>query len=164
MDDAARGVDGFDVEALLECLKSVPQPLPSAEDDGHDDNVHVVDQVGGKELSDGGRASADADVESARRFLGDPEGLDRARVNEVKRRAASHLDRGTGVVGEDEHGRMKWWVVAPPALPLLVSPRSALGSELVSAHDLDTDAGIPVTSEGVVDPGASTWAAREAAL
>ena len=63
----------------------------------------------------------------------------------------------SGVMGEDEHRGMKGRVVAPPALPLLVLPRAALGSELVPAHDLGTDPRAPVAGEGVVDAGASPW-------
>ena len=38
-------------------------------DDRHDHDVHVVDQAGGEELADGGRAAADADVEATRGLL-----------------------------------------------------------------------------------------------
>src|SRR3979411_851496 len=58
------------------------------------------------------------------------------------------------MVGEDEHGGMEGRVVAPPALPLLVGPRAALGPELVAPHDLGPDARAPVAGEGVVHAGA----------
>src|SRR5437660_6431950 len=58
------------------------------------------------------------------------------------------------MVGEDEHGRMEWRVVAPPALPLLVGPRAPLGPKLVASHDLGPDARAPVAGEGVVHAGA----------
>ena len=130
MGHAAGGADRLHLEPLLERLEPIPEPLPPAEDDGHDDYVHVVDEVGSEELSDGGRASTDADVQRARRLLGNPEGRGRARVDEVERRAARHLDRWPGVVREDEYGRMKWRVVAPPAFPLFVSPWPTLGPNL----------------------------------
>ncbi len=63
---------------------------------------------------------------------------------------------GRRVVGEDIDRRMERWVVAPPALPLLVSPRSALGPELASAHDLGTDSGGPGARQGIVDARAPT--------
>src|SRR5437764_5015018 len=47
-------------------------------------------------------------------------------------------------------GGMEGRVVAPPALPLLVGPRAALGPELVASHDLGPDARAPVAGEGVV--------------
>src|SRR5580700_12243940 len=80
--DAARGADRLDVEALLEALGTVPQPLPSPQDDGHQPDVHVVDQVGGQELADGGRAAADADVEAARGLAGGCQRFGRAGVDE----------------------------------------------------------------------------------
>src|ERR1700676_4901068 len=49
---------------------------------------------------------------------------------------------------------MEGRVVAPPALPLLVGPRAALGPELVASHDLGPDAWAPVAGEGVVHAGA----------
>src|SRR5262252_2010209 len=63
MSDAAGGADRLDAEALVEALQPIPEPLPAPEDDRHHRDVHVVDQVGGEELADGGWPSADADVE-----------------------------------------------------------------------------------------------------
>src|SRR5258708_5677828 len=51
-------------------------------------------------------------------------------------------------------GGMDGGLLAPPALPLLVGPRSALRAELVAPHDLHADARPPVAREGVVDAGA----------
>ena len=59
------------VEPLLQALEPVPEPLAAAEHDRDDDDVQVVDQVGGEELADRRRAAADPDVEAARR-LGAP--------------------------------------------------------------------------------------------
>ena len=121
--------------------------------------MHVIDQVGGEKLADYRWSAANADVQATGGLLGHLHGLSRAGVDEVERRAALHLDRGPGVMGEDEHRGMKGRVVAPPALPLLVRPRPALGSELVPAHDLCADARTPIAGEGVVDAGASPWLA-----
>ena len=115
--------------------------------------MQVVDQVGGEELADGGRAAADADVKSARGGLGGRERLGRAGVDEVEGRAALHLDRGPDVMREHEGGRMERRLLPPPALPLLVGPRAALVAELVAPHDLGANAGTPVAREGVVDAG-----------
>ena len=60
--DAAGAVHGLDLEALFERLQPIPQPLPAAQHDGHHDDVQVVDQVGGQELADGGRAAANTDI------------------------------------------------------------------------------------------------------
>src|SRR5437764_14978009 len=64
------------------------------------------------------------------------------------------------MVGEDEHGGMEGWVVAPPALPRLVGPRAALGPELVASHDLGPDAPAPVASEAAVHAAPPSWLAR----
>src|SRR6185312_15437488 len=82
--DAAGGAHRLDCEALLQALQSVPEGLAAAEEDRHERDVHVVDQVGGEELADGGRAAADADVEATRGLLGGREGLRRAGVAEVE--------------------------------------------------------------------------------
>ena len=40
------------VKALLQPFLAVPQAFAAPEDDGHDGDVHVIDQVGGQELAD----------------------------------------------------------------------------------------------------------------
>src|SRR4029077_1978332 len=112
------------------------------------------DQARREELADGGRAAADADVEATRGLLGRRERLRRAGVDEVEGGAALHLDRAPDVMGEHKNGGMERRLLAPPALPLLVGPRSALRAELVAPHDLHADARPPVAGEGVVDAGA----------
>ena len=42
----------------------MPRPARLCPDDRHHDDVQVLDEVRGQELSDGGRAPADADVEA----------------------------------------------------------------------------------------------------
>jgi len=54
-------------------FKSVPESLASSENDRHEGEVHVVDEVGGEELADRGRSATDADVEPARGVAGDGE-------------------------------------------------------------------------------------------
>jgi hypothetical protein len=58
MGDTAGGADGLDIEVPLKFLQPVPEALPPPQDYGHDHYVHVVDQVGGKELADSRRASS----------------------------------------------------------------------------------------------------------
>jgi hypothetical protein len=60
--DPAGAGHGLNPEAVFERLQPIPQPLPAAQHDGHHDDVQVVDQAGGQELADSGRAAADADV------------------------------------------------------------------------------------------------------
>ena len=119
--------------------------------------MHVVDEVGGEELANCRRSSADSDIQSTRRLLGCLQGLGWAGVDEVERRPALQPNRGSRVVGENEHGGMEGRVVAPPAFPLFVGPWASLGAELIAAHDLCADARAPVAGERVVDACASAW-------
>jgi hypothetical protein len=60
--DAAGAVHGLNLETVFEPLQPVPEPRPAAQHDRHHDDVRVVDQAGGQEFADGGRAAADADI------------------------------------------------------------------------------------------------------
>src|SRR5258708_6392779 len=62
MGDAAGRADRLNVEALLEFLEPVPKAFSACENDGHDRDVHVVDQIGREELANCGRSSANPDV------------------------------------------------------------------------------------------------------
>ena len=70
MGNAAGRAYRFNVEALLQSFETVPQPFAAPKDDGRDDNMHVVDEIGREELSHGGWATANADIEVARCFSG----------------------------------------------------------------------------------------------
>jgi hypothetical protein len=59
-------------------------------------------------------------------------------------------------MGEHEHRGMEGRIVTPPAPPLLIDPRTTLGSELVPSHDLGADARRPLAGEGVIDSDTST--------
>jgi NADH:ubiquinone reductase (H+-translocating) len=161
--DSARGAHRLDGEALLQALQASPDRLTAAEEDGHLHDVHVVDQVGGEELADGSRAAADADVEAARGAPGGRERVGRAGLDEVEGRAALHLDRGPGVMGQHEDGGVERRLLPPPALPLLIGPRAALRAELVAAHDLRADARAPGAREGVVGGRAPAGLAKHRA-
>src|SRR5215208_576016 len=56
---------------------------------------------------------------------------------------------GPRMMGENEHRRVKRRVRAPPALPLRILV-PAWRAELPRSHDLGADAGLVLTSEGVV--------------
>jgi hypothetical protein len=49
--------------------------------------------------------------------------------------AAFHGERRSRMVGEYEHWRVKRRIVAPPAPPSIVGPRTANRAEHVAAHD-----------------------------
>src|SRR5262245_11303816 len=53
---------------------------------------------------------------------------------------------------EHEHRRVERRLVTPPPFPVLVLPRTTLGTELVAAHDLGADVVLEVSGEVVVEP------------
>src|ERR1700733_11510 len=156
MGEAARGAGGLYFEPRLESFQPVPQALAPSEDDWHDRDVHVVDQVGGEVSADRRGASADTHVEATGGLLSNLHGVGGVGVNEVEGRSAFHLYGGPRVMGEHEDRGMDRRVFSPPALPLFVSPRPTMRSELVPPHDLSTDAPVPVARVGIVDASAPT--------
>jgi hypothetical protein len=100
--DAAGAVHGLNLEPFFEPLQPVPEPLPAAQHDRHHDDMRVVDQAGGQEFADGGRAAADADIGASGGLARPRKRLRGADVEEVKRGTAVHLDGGPGMVGEDK--------------------------------------------------------------
>src|SRR5690348_16797432 len=116
--------------------------------------MQVVNQIRCQERTHRCWPTADAHIQAPGRFPGRCQGLSRARVDEVERGAALHLDGRPAMMGEDEHRRVERRVVPPPPFPVLVSPGATLGAELVPSHDLGADAGAPVAGERIVDAGA----------
>src|SRR3954451_3552632 len=152
-DSAGRG-GGFDLIVLLEALQSVPEAYASAEQDRDHHRVQVVDEPGGKEVADHGGAAADAHVLAVGGLAGGLERLGGRSVEEVKRRAALHLDRRARVMGEDEDRCVKRRVGTPRALPLRVLVPSGV-AELPGTHDLGADPRIVPLDEDVVDAAAT---------
>src|SRR6516164_1357647 len=161
--DAAGTVHGLNLETVFEPLQTVPEPFPAAQHDRHHDDVQVVDQVGGQEFADGGRATADADIPARGGLARLRKRLSGAGVEEVKRGTAVHLDGGPGMVGEDKDRGVEWRVVSPPSVPLLVRPGAVVRAELAPPHDLGTDARGPGAGESVVDAGAAAGLALHGA-
>src|SRR5690349_4200278 len=153
--DPAGAGHGLNPEAVFERLQPIPEPLPAAQHDGHHDDVQVVDQAGGQELADSGRAAADADVRASGGLARLRKRLGGAGVEEVKRGTAFHPDGGPQMVGEDKDRGVERRGVSPPSVPLLVRPRAVVRAELAPAHDLGADARSPSAGESVVDTGAA---------
>src|SRR5207342_479481 len=152
-DSAGRG-GGLDLVVLLEAFQSVPEAYASAEHDRDHHDVQVVDEPGGKEVTDHGGTPADADVLAAGGLASRLERLGRRGVEEVEGRAALHLDRRARVMGEDEGRCVERRVGTPPTLPLRVLVPSGR-AELPGAHDLGADPRIVQSQERVVDAGAT---------
>ena len=70
MRNAAWRTDRLNMEALLKFFETVPQPFPASENDRHDNDMHVVDEIGCQELSNGCWSSANSDIQATRRFPG----------------------------------------------------------------------------------------------
>jgi hypothetical protein len=88
MRDSAGGGGGFDLVFLLKALQSIPESDASAEQDGDEHDVHVVDEPGSKELAYHGGASADAYVLAICGLAGRLERLGRRDVEVVSERLA----------------------------------------------------------------------------
>src|SRR3954453_15500529 len=102
MENAERRRGRFDFKALFESFESIPEPFAPAEDDRHDDDVHVVDQIGLEELSNGADATTDADVEGAGQGTSLLECGDRVGVHEMECRPALHLEYRPRMVGQND--------------------------------------------------------------
>ena len=62
MDNPLRRRGCFNIKAFLEALKSVPEPFTPAQEDRHEDDMHVVYQAGLEELPDRAGTAANPDV------------------------------------------------------------------------------------------------------
>src|SRR3974390_996678 len=151
MGHAGRAACRLHFESLFEPFVSVPETHASPEENGHDGDVHEVDEVGLDEFANGRRTPTNADVQSSGGLSRDLQGSDRAGVDEIEGRSALHLEGWVGEVGEHDDGSVKRWVVAPPALPTVVDPGASLGSELVTAGDLGSDPRRPIAGKEIVD-------------
>src|SRR6267143_1953185 len=113
--------------------------------------MQVVNQGGAQILANRGRAATEADVAAARcsaRLL--QSGVNAFR-NEPKLRAALHPEGRPRVMRQHEDGRVIRWLVAPPALPAVVRPRAADGTEHVAPKNPGTDSGKALLRNSVID-------------
>ena len=77
-----------------------------------------------------------------------------------------HRERFAGVMSQDEDGRVKWWILSPPAVPGIVSPSAITTAEHVAAHDgcpdvLEMPSDDVVVRTGPVAPRSIPWIARK---
>lgn len=135
MGDAAGAWDLLQVETIGQFAGSVPQSFAMSQIDGRDGEVHRVNEVGFEEFSDRGNTSADADVFSLSRLERLCQRILRRCVDEVEGGLPTS-DCGSQMMRENEDRRVEWGLVAPPAFPVVVLPRSTLRAELVAPHDL----------------------------
>src|ERR1700726_3571265 len=91
------------------------QRLSPAEQDRRDSNVQFVNEALTEILPDCVRPTADPYVLSGSGLACTVESLANASRYKVERRAAFHLDGGTGIMGQDEGWNVIGWIVSPPA-------------------------------------------------
>src|SRR6188472_233769 len=118
-----------------EGLDSVEQSLAGPEQDGGHVEREFVDHCGGERLTDGRGAARNVDAILAGRLTRLRIGGLEALGDEVKARAALHLDRLARVVGEHEDRRVVGRLGPPPSIPVLI-PLAADRPEHVAAHDV----------------------------
>src|SRR5579862_3175835 len=121
--------------------------------------MQFVDQASAEVLANGFNASAQANVLTV---CGGHRSFQRAFYSagdEMECRAASHCNRVASVVSQHERIAMIGWVVAPPALPIVIWPRTANGSEHVAAQDPGADVLKPANGKVVVDTGLAVFLA-----
>src|SRR5437870_3284054 len=152
--DVRDGGRADELDALVAVWAAVEvfeEPLAAAEQDGHDHEVHLVDQASAEVLLDRGNAAAESDVISVGGLEPSLERRLDAVVNEVERGPALHRDGRTWVVGEHEHRVVERRVVPPPAGPLVAAPRPADRAEHVAPHDGGANAGVALRDELVIE-------------
>ena len=123
MDNSEWRRSRFDFKALFESFESIPEPFAPAQDDRHEDDVHVVDQIGLEELSNRADAATDPDVEVAGQGASLLERGDGVGINEMEGCSAFHLEYRPRMVCENNDRGVEDRVIAPPSLPFLVLPR-----------------------------------------
>src|SRR5579859_2031140 len=115
--------------------------------------MHLVDQAGAQILPDRGDTATDPHVASSSSGLCLRQGGVNPFGDEMKLRPARHLEYLARVMRQHEHRRVIWRLVAPPAFPVLVRPRTPNRSEHVAPEDPGADAGKSLRRDAVVDAG-----------
>src|SRR5260221_6671676 len=109
--------------------------LPGTKQDRSDGEMQLVNQGGAQILANSGHAATEADVAAARcsgRLL--QSGLN-ASGDKAKLRTSRHLKRRPWMMRQHEDGRVIRRLVAPPAPPTIVLPRSSGRNRQVAAAD-----------------------------
>ncbi len=118
----------------LQHVEAVEQIFPSAKKDRADRNVHFVNESGFEVLPNRTDATTEPNILPVRCvFCEFQRGI--YSLDEVEGCATIHRNRWSWVIREHEDSRVIRRIVAPPALPSIIRPRSADRSEHVAAHD-----------------------------
>src|SRR5215471_13607604 len=129
--------------------------LPGAEQDGADGEMQLIDQRSLQVLPKCRYAAAEADIESARRGTGLLQCSVNAFGDKVKNGASRHGQRRAAVMRQHEDRSVIGRLVAPPALPAFIRPRSAYRAKHIAPENPGTDSGEALFRNAVVDTGFS---------
>src|SRR5262249_4452309 len=134
--------------------------LSGAHQDRSNGEVKLVEQSRLQVLADCRRAAADAHILAARRSLRLLErGFDSV-GDEEEFGAALHLERLARMVGQDEDGAVVRRLLAPPAFPAFVGPRTAHRAEHVAAEDPRAEVVEALLGHAVVGAGLAAVLAK----
>ena len=143
-------------EAQREQVDVYEQLLARSENDRRNSEVDFIDKSGAQKLADRRNATSDPNILS---ICGRGSTLGRG-VNtlgdKMKRCTSRHGDRRARVVGEHEDRSVIRGIVAPPALPALIGPRSSHRPEHVAPDDPGADVVETATYKVVIDSYRST--------
>src|SRR3984885_12375890 len=129
----------------------VQEMLSGTKQDGSDGEMQLVNQAGAQKLPNGGYATTQADVATARcgsRLF--HSGMN-AFGDKAKLRASRHPKRRPRVMRQHEDGRVIWRLIAPPPLPALVRPRASDRTEHVAPKNPSTNSGKALLRDSVID-------------
>ncbi len=112
--DKGRRTNVFDTAVVTGAgAEIVEESFAATQQDGHNRNMHFVDERSTQVLPDGGCAASDKHVMVTGRLEGCTESRFNPTVNEIKGCSPLHFDRSTRFVGEHEHRVMKGGVPLP---------------------------------------------------
>lgn len=140
----------------------VEESGPVSEEDGDDGEQHLVEQPRRQVLLHDPGTSAEGHVPAGGGFLRQLERWLDPIGDEVKSRAALHLQWLAGVMGEYEDRVVVRGVFAPEARPRVSSPRPWATPEHVATHHGRADVLEPAPTTGVLVPSRVTSCATVA--
>src|SRR5262249_7189316 len=106
-------------------IDAVQEMLPGSEQDRAHDQMQLVDQARAQILPYRGYTAAYADITPARGGACLLESGMKAFRHKPKLRTSCHLERRSRVMSEDEDRRVIRRLLAPPALPAVIRPRTS---------------------------------------
>ena len=145
-------------------VDAVEQPLARAKQDRRNGDMKFVDQPLPKILPDCRRSASDADILSLGGFSSTFQRDVYPFGDEMKRRAALHVEWRASMIGEHENLGMVNGILPPPSPPALIGPGPAHGPEHIPAHNPGPDIMEAARGKVVVNPGLPLVASEQLRL